>query len=60
MTNYMFNDVCERDLVELKIRNNVNVQDKMVALFSEAVTSYYLMWSGVSWGRSFSQMRGSA
>ena len=53
ITDHLVDEVPDRDLVGLRIRNTENVQDKMVALVCGAVTNLSLMWSGPCLGKSF-------
>jgi len=39
MSNYLVKDVRDRDLVGLRIRNTENVQDKVLGLVSDVVTT---------------------
>jgi len=53
LTNYLVNDVHDRNLEGLRIRNTANVQYKVVGISFDAVTSLRLVSSGACCVKSF-------
>jgi len=60
LTNYLFDDVRDRDLVRLRIRNTENVQDKLVGVSFRRGDQLSVIWYGVWLAKSFKAMRSSA
>jgi hypothetical protein len=58
LTNYLVDDVHDRDLVGLRFRDTENVQDKVVGLVCVAETNLNLMWSEAYSGSSSKAMLG--
>ena len=58
LTNYLVDDVHDRDLVGLRIGNTENVQDKVVGISLRRRDKLKLIWAEVYWGRSFKAVLG--